>query len=571
MLQELRVENLLLIERAELRLEPGLNVLTGETGAGKTMLAQALELLLGGRARAEIVRPGASEAYVEGAFSIPAREGLLSDASETVRDALERVPEGAQELVLARRVWPDGRSRAYLCGRSATVAELRELGGRLLTFYGQHEHRKLMLATAQLELLDSYCGPEQAALRDRLASTHTSVRELERRATRLREIAGARERELDLLAFELDEIDAAAPSEEEEAALVAERDRLRSLEQLREAAVAGAQAIAPDTGEGVLELLAGPVRGLEAVVALDGALQALHERLLALVYEAQDIGGELRRYALEEDAAPERLEELEQRLERFARLKRKHGGTIGDVLAHAERCRQRLEELERADDSLKRAHAELEVARSELERLAAELSERRRAAAPELSAAVERRLEELALAEAEFSVELKARPEGIGARGADLVEFKIATNPGLTAGPVREIASGGELSRVMLALMGAVLMRSKHEAHTADAREILVFDEVDSGIGGHTARAVGEHLRALARHRQILCITHLPQVASLAERHFRIDKLKSAAAMVARVSQLDGDDVVGELVRMLGAEEQDTAANEHARQLLRAA
>src|SRR5947209_6438472 len=206
MLVELRVENLLLLHRAELRLAPGLNVVTGETGAGKTLLAHALDLLLGGRARSGIVRAGASEAYVEGVFARP---------PTLAPELAERIPEDAEEVVLARRVWPDGRTRAYICGRSATVADLRELGSRLLAFYGQHEHRKLMVAAAQLDVLDSYCGAEQLELRTRVSAAHERVRELAERVAGLRELAGARDRELDLVAFELDEIEAAQPSEEE--------------------------------------------------------------------------------------------------------------------------------------------------------------------------------------------------------------------------------------------------------------------------------------------------------------------------------------------------------------------
>ncbi|MBV9916236.1 MAG: AAA family ATPase, partial [Solirubrobacterales bacterium] len=220
-LHELRVENLLLMERAELRLAAGLNVLTGETGAGKTLLAQALDLLLGGRARSGIVREGASEAWVEGVFALPAEPDRGED---------ERIPTDAQEIVLARRVWPDGRTRAYICGRAATVGDLAQLGSRLLSFYGQHEHRKLMLAGTQLEVLDAYCGSGQRIVRERVAAAHARVRELEAKAQELEGIAGARERELDLLAFELEEIEAAAPSEAEEAELVRERERLRHLE-----------------------------------------------------------------------------------------------------------------------------------------------------------------------------------------------------------------------------------------------------------------------------------------------------------------------------------------------------
>ncbi len=559
MLHELRVENLLLMERAELRLDAGLNVLTGETGAGKTLLAHALDLLLGGRARSGIVRDGAAEAYVEGVFSRPA--GLSSEQ-------FERIPADADEIVLARRVWPDGRTRAYVCGRSATLADIQDLGGRMLSFYGQHEHRKLMLGAAQLEILDAHSGPRQAELRRELAAAYASVRELDQTASTLRTVAGSRDRELDLLKFELDEIEAVSPTEEEAAALTAERERLRHAEALRAAAVGAAEAIAPDGGVGAAELLASAGGALEHAAGIDGELGPLAERMQALRFEAEDLGGELRRYLLAVDGSPGRLEEVEERLALFARLERKHGGSIAEVLAHAQRCRLRRDELEHADVALEQAEAELADARTELDRLAGELSRRRRAAAPELADAVSRRLEELAMPDAQFEVALQARQSGCGPAGADTVEFTLAPNPGLRAGPLREIASGGELSRVMLALLSA----AHADAGADDAgATTLVFDEVDAGIGGHTARAVGQHLRELARGRQILCITHLPQVAALAARHFTIAKDTTATPARTTVTTLDGDSVVGELVRMLGAGEGDRAASRHARELLKAA
>ena len=348
MLHELRVENLLLMDRAELRLAPGLNVLTGETGAGKTLLAHALDLLLGGRARSGIVRDGASEAYVEGVFSRPRSLSL---------EEFERIPADAEEIVLARRVWPDGRTRAYVCGRSATLADLQELGGQLLSFYGQHEHRKLTLGAAQLEILDAHCGEPQAALRSELGSSYERVRSLSERTAALVAAAGARDRELDLLSFELGEIEAVDPTEAEHAALLAERERLRHAETLRAAAAGGAEAIAPDGGSGAAELLAAAATQLEHAATIDAALAPLSERLLALRFEAEDLGAELRSYLEGIEGSPGRLEEVEERLALFARLERKHGGSIADVLGHAARCRERREELEHADVALEEAEA----------------------------------------------------------------------------------------------------------------------------------------------------------------------------------------------------------------------
>jgi DNA repair protein RecN (Recombination protein N) len=566
-LHELRVENLLLLERAEIRLAPGLNVVTGETGAGKTLLAHALDLLLGGKARQGVVRAGAAEAYVEGVFSLP----------DELRDH-ESIPSGAEEIVLARRLWPDGRTRAYVCGRSATVGDLRELGSVLLAFYGQHEHRKLMLATAQLDVLDAHCGAPQLALRGRVAEAYERVRHLTARIGELSELAGARDRELDLLAFELREIEAAAPSDAEAETLALERDRLRHMEALRDAASAAVEALLPEGDGGACQLLAAAGSRLEPAAELDPGLGALAQRLETLRYDAEELARDLRSYLLEigsdgeepGSAGAARLEEVEERLTLFARLERKHGGSVDQVLAHAERCRARIDELKRADVALEEAEAELASARAALEQVAGELSARRSKAAPGLAKAVRSRLAELAMPDARFEIALERRPDGPGPRGSDAVEFTISTNPGLPAGPLREIASGGELSRVMLALLSVAHGVARQRLDGGEG-PLLVFDEVDAGIGGQTARAVGEHLRGLASGRQILCITHLPQVAALASRHFTIAKDGSSRPARTTVTELESGSVVGEIVRMLGAGEGDRAASQHARQLLRQA
>jgi DNA repair protein RecN (Recombination protein N) len=551
-LHELRVENLLLIERAELRLAPGLNVLTGETGAGKTVLAHALDLLLGGKPRSGIVRPGAAEAYVEGVFALP----------DELREQLgERLAEDAEELVLARRVSAEGRTRAYLGGRSATTGDLRDAGAALLSFYGQHEHRKLTLASAQLDILDGFAGPEQADRRAAYAEAYARERAVGERLGALRERAGARDRELDLLEWELAEIERVAPSVEEEAVLEAERGRLRHVEALRGAVAAGAGALDGGEGDGAALALATAAQSLESVAGVDPALDDLAGRARALALEAEDLVHELHRYGEGVDAPPGRLDEVEERLAMLDRLKRKHGGTVGAVLAYAEVCRRRREELTGAEEAIEAAEHELQRVRAELTRTAAGLTTGRRRAADSLAGAVRERLAALAMDGAEFTAGVAPR-DGFGPSGADEVEFLIAPNPGVPAGPLRETASGGELSRVMLALMGVAA-----EAGPGT----LVFDEVDAGIGGQTARAVGEQLRALAADRQVICITHLPQIASLADRHFTIVKDTTGETARTTVTELRRADVVGELVRMLGADREDAAARRHAKELLKAA
>ncbi|GAC1434785.1 MAG: DNA repair protein RecN [Solirubrobacteraceae bacterium] len=547
MLIELRVQNLLLIEEARLELCGSLNVLTGETGAGKTVLAHALDLLLGGRARPGIVRPGASEAYVEGIFELPAG-----------RDYGERLPADAEELVLARRVGADGRTRAYLNGRSLPVGELREIASELLSFYGQHEHRRLMLAAAQLEILDAACGPEQLAERERCRASWVELRTLRGSLAQLHELAGARERELDLLEFELGEIEQAAPDPAEQRALLAERERLRHLEALRGAASAGAAAL-EDDATGASTRAAAAAAALDGAAGVDEALDLLGVRARAIALEAQDLAAELRGYGEGLEGEPGRLEAVEERLSVLARLERKHGGTLDAVLAHAERCRSRRAELTGAEVALEQVQSELAAAEARLERSCTRLREARLAAAPALSLDVGRRLAGLAMADAAFAIDVVAGEPGPS--GADSIQFRIAPNPGVPSAPLRDIASGGELSRVMLALLGAA-----NEGSGAT----LVFDEIDAGIGGHTARAVGEQLRGLAGARQVLCITHLPQVASCAERHFTIAKDTATEPARTTVSRLMGGEVVGELVRMLGADAEDAAARRHARDLLAA-
>ena len=565
MLQELNVENLLLIERAQLRLAPGLNVLTGETGAGKTVLAHALDLLLGGRAGgagSSLVRPGAPEAYVEGVFDLP----------DTLPPELaERLPDGAQEIVLARRLGADGRTRAYLNGRSATVAELRELGSCLVSFYGQHEHRKLTLAGAQLEILDAGCGPDHALRLRACAKTFAETRRLATELEELHELSAARERELDLLEHELAEIDATGLEEHEHEDLLAARARLGRLDALRLAAGAAADALAPEDGAASLggsQLIAAGAAGLDALAGVDRSLDELGERLRALAIESQDLAAELRGYCERIAGEDGTLDAVEERLASIERLVRKHGGTLAAVLDHAASARARRDELNGAEVAFVEATARLDEAQAALAGHVASLREAREQQAPRLESAVREQLAALAMAEATFAVSLEPREPG--PTGGDAVEFLIAPNPGVPAGPLREIGSGGELSRVMLALITACV-GGAGAANASSMETTLVFDEVDAGIGGHTARAVGERLRDLAERRQVLCITHLPQIASLGARHFSIVKDTSAEPARTSVMQLAEPDVVSELVRMLGADAEDSTARRHARGLRKAA
>jgi DNA repair protein RecN (Recombination protein N) len=561
MLRELRIENLLLIERAELRFGPGLNAITGETGAGKTVLAHSLDLLMGGRPRSGVVRPGADEAWVEGTFEVPA--GLLEDPD--LGELAERLPRG-EEVALARRVSVgSGRSSAFIAGRSASAADLRLLGSRLLSFYGQHEHRKLTLTAAQGEILDGFAGGEHLDLRAAYRAAHSEVVALARERDELVAREGARERDIDLLRFELGEIEEIGIDDGEREALEVERDRLRNAESLREGAGAALVAIAGGTegeGDGATGLLAEAGGALARNGSVDPALEALSERAMAVDVELSDLAHELRSYLGEIEVQPGRLEEVEARLAAIERLLRKHGGSVEAVLDHAEHCRTELELLERAserDGELAAALIETEGRRA---KLGEELSRSRAKAAPKLEKQVAAELAELAMDGARLEVVLAPVSDGFGPSGRETIELRVATNPGMPIAALSDAASGGELSRVMLALSGL---------GPAGKVETLVFDEIDAGVGGKVAKRVGERLRGLGEGRQVVCITHLAQVASLASTHFRVEKEASGSATVARVEAVSGDEQLAEIVRMLGADRDDEAASRHARELLTAA
>jgi len=560
MLRELRIENLLLIERAELRLGEGLNAITGETGAGKTVLAHSLDLLMGGKAKAQIVRPGAPEAWVEGVFDLP--EGLLDEPE--FAELAERLPEGAEEVVLGRRVSAGGRTSAFVAGRAATAADLKLLGGRLLAFFGQHEHRRLTISSAQLEILDGFAGPEHLELRREYREAHRECARLAAELTELREREGSRERDLDLYRYELSEIEAVAPVPEEREQIAAERERLRHAEGLREAAGAayGGLAGAEADGGGAAAAIAEAESALQGAAGLDQGLDAIAERVAAIGVELGDVASELRDYREGVEADPGGLLAIEERLEAIDRLERKHGGSVESVLAHAERCRVEIAQLEGAGERSAEAEAALAAAEAQRAELGEKLSAGREAAARPLEERVAAELEQLAMAGASLEVVLEPHPEGYGASGRETVELRVAPNPGIEAAPLRDAASGGELSRVMLALSGL---------GQGGSAATMVFDEIDAGIGGNTARVVGERLRALAGERQVICITHLPQVASLADTHFRLEKDVSGAEASASVERLEGEGVVSEIRRMLGGESSDKAATRHARELLKAA
>ena len=540
MLEELVVENLVLVRSARLALHPGLNVLTGETGAGKTILAEAVGLLLGGRADAALVGPARAEAYVEATFS----------DVDLPEELAELAPEDAEGVVVARRVGREGRSRALLYGRSCTREDLERIGQSLIEMVSQHEARRLVRPAVQLDLLDASAGEALAARRGEMAAAWRALGAA-RRALAEAETGAAGEQtrlvELQALVDAVAEVDPQAGEEDE---LTRERDRLRHLDVLLEAARAAADWLNPDEGPGAVAQAGEAARALDRVRDHDAALAGPADELTRIAEELRDTATELRSYLTALDADPAVLDRVEGRLEQLADLRRRFGAeSAADLRPRAAEAAQQLADRERAGERVARAAAEVAGAEATADRLAAALRKGRDKVAARFARGVERHLADMGMEGARLDVALAEAP--LGPRGRDAVELRLAANPGLPAGPLGSVASGGELSRIALAVRLA--------ARDSQATEMLVFDEVDAGIGGRTARVLTEKLRELAATAQVLCITHLPQIAAAADRHFLVEKTRSGTSE-AHVAQLDADEALEELVRMLGADAGDADA-----------
>ena len=562
MLRELRIENLLLIERAELRLGEGLNAITGETGAGKTVLAHSLDLLMGGKAKAQIVRPGAEEAWVEGVFDLPA--GLLEEPE--MAELAERLPEGAEEVVLGRRVSAGGRTSAFVAGRAATAADLKLLGGRLLAFFGQHEHRKLTISSAQLEILDGFAGAEHLELRRRYREAHRECGRLAAELAELREREGSRERDLDLYRYELSEIEEVAPDPEERAELGGASASACATPRAcarRRPAPTPAWPGPRRTAAARRRRWPRPKSLLQGAAGLDSGLDAIAERVAALAVELGDVGSELRDYAEGIEADPGGLLAIEERLEAIDRLERKHGGSVESVLAHAERCRAEIARLEGAEVR----GAEAEAALAEAERAARSWASGSAPGAPTAAGPLEERvaaeLERLSMAGATLEVVLEPHPDGFGASGP---------RDGRAAGRAEPRHRGGAAARRRLrrrALAGdagAERARRGGERRHARLRRDRRRDRRQHGAG-RRASGCGRSARAARSSASPTCRRSPRSPTSTSGSR----RTSPAGRPLATVERLDGEGVVEEIRRMLGGESSDEAATKHARELLAAA
>ncbi|MGH2774663.1 MAG: DNA repair protein RecN [Actinomycetota bacterium] len=572
MLRELVVEGLGVIERAELELHSGCSTLTGETGAGKTLMVAALGLLLGGRSDRALVRQGAAEGLVEGRFVVPAGHSALDLL--VAHGIIEAdLAESEAEVVLTRSITADGKGgRARINGRLVTIAALGSVGAQLVEIAGQHEAQGVGAPARQRALLDAFAGA--SALAAELASTVRASNRVRGELEALLSNERERERELDLLRYETSEIEKAELQGGEFQRLTKDADRLEHAESI---ATALGRAIDALNGErGAAETIDSAHRDVSAAAKRDPALEELAGRLEATSLEIADIAGDLTRSVVAPD--PQALEETRARLDVIARLMRKYGedrdsndaapqGPEAGVLGYLARARNRVDELENAESSLGELRSRHEALVTRTRHLARELGVVRREAGPRLERHMEEMLDDLALAGARFEVGLTERELFEG--GSESVEFRVAANPGEAARPVAKVASGGELSRIALALH----LLTSREAGTEGSARTMIFDEVDAGVGGLAAQSVGRALADLARASgaQVLLVTHLPQVAAFADSHYRVLKEAVDERATALVEQVQGAERVDELSRMLAGMPESQRAREHAKELLETA
>ncbi len=565
MLLNLRIENFALIDELEIDFGPGLIALTGETGAGKSIIVDALNAALGERVTSETIRGGADRAKVEATFD-------LADAP-AARGAAERVEIDVEDdRVELSRTIASGRSYYRICGESSTMTDVREIGEHLADIHGQHEHQSLIHESSHRGFLDAFGGADHLELLERYAQTWGELREARQRRERLATDERTRAQRLDLLRYQVQEIDEAGLAPDEDEQLAAERGRLVHYEKLRDGLLEAWDALEGDGAPGAIEQLRLARHTAEELSEIDDELGPAATALVDAVEQAEDAARAMRRYleAMQED--PERIDEVEARLNTIGGLKRKYGDTVREILQHREQAQAEIEELEGAEQSAAELEDRIKALDEEAGRRAEELSRSRRELARELSERVEEELQPLGMDRARFEVAVEADadedglPDAEGRRwaadsgGIDRVRFMLSANPGEPLKPLSSVGSGGELSRVMLVFKSICAAGSDVPT--------IVFDEVDANIGGRTALAVAEKLVQVSSWAQVLCITHLPQIACHADTQLSVSKSVEGDRTFVSLCELTGDERVSEIARMMGQSDTATAARENAGQML---
>lgn len=556
MLHELDIDSYAVADRLRVRFGAGLNLLTGETGSGKSIVVDSLALLFGTRSSSGVVRSGSRRARVSGIFEAP------PDTTTRARLASSGVEVAGGELIVERQILDSGKSRAYVNGAPVTLALLRDLAPHLGDIHGQHEQQTLLSPTLQLSMLDAFAGAQAEA--EALDGVYSRWRASESALERLKGNEQERLQRVDLLRYQAREIREAALQPEEDEELSRERERLAHMERLQQGGFE-AYGVLYDAGASASAQLKAAAQSLDAMGPFDERFERFSAALQDARSTVDDVAFELRSHLETLEAQPDRQEIVEERLALLEKLKRKYGPSLSEVLAFGARIEDELAALEGSDADVERLECELHEAAMEYERLSQHLSRKRRSAAETLAARTECELRHLALDKARFEVEMETLSTWT-ASGVDRVALQFSANPGQPPRPLGQVASGGELSRVALALKTCLQA-------TADAgayRRTLVFDEIDSGVGGGVAEAIGRRLKQLAAGSQLLCVTHLPQIACFADAHFHVNKSEVDERTSATVHELSGTERVQELARMLSGAEITDAALANARQLLHA-
>lgn len=569
MIEELYIRNVALIDELRLEFSPGLNIFTGETGTGKSVILNAVGLALGERRVSEVVSPGKGHAKVQIAVNLPAVHPVWHYLGES---GFANVLDSQDGLLISRQISESGRNRCYLNEQMVNLTLLQEIGNLLVDIHGQHEHQSLFRAETHMNLLDAFGKLE--GLRLKVSETYDEIHTLRGRLTnvsrKLREAA----REKELLEFQLDELEKAQLQEDEEERLINERNLLNNAEtRFESASLAYDQLYGGNPSDAsILDNLKGINRTISKLSQMDGNLVELNARLESAVYELEDISYQIRDYRDTVEFNSHRLTEVEERLDLIQRLKRKYGNSIAEILDYHAHVNHSLKELNLGSEHIEELENQIQIAIARGQELAVELSEKRKETATQLESLIEMQLQTLGMEKAIFQILVQPveSPNGIlqingkqyelKSHGMDDIEFLIAPNVGSEPKPLAKIASGGEISRVMLALK-TVLAR-------IDSIPSMIYDEIDVGIGGHTADIVGQKLEELARLRQVICITHLPQIARLANRHFRVEKHVKDNQTTISAKQLTSDERVEEIARMHGGELTETTLV-RARELLK--
>ena len=551
MIVELTVENLAIIDLAQVTLGPGFTVLTGETGAGKSLMIDAIELALGERAATELVRAGAAKATVNVVIDVsdaPAVRAQCDELGIAIEDNL---------LYIQREVLAEGRSTCRVGGRMTPVAGLKALGKSLVDLHGQHDHQALLDPEGHVVYLDAWIGEPASLLRQAVAEAFGAAEGARRALADLRKGLRDREQRVDLLKFQVNDIESVDPQPGETEALETQLSRLKNSERLAESSLGALNTLAEQEGCAI-DLLGDAVKSLEGIVRYDASLEAVMKPLQEALYALEDGTHSLREYTESLDADPAILDEVQSRLDALRRLRRKYGEDEAAVLAHLASAQEELLLLEDAEASEESLLAATAKADKELNRVAGELTKIRKEKATEFGALVETQLQDLAMARAKFAVDIQPRPADV--HGADAIEFIFSANAGEPMRPLAKIASGGEISRVMLAMKTALAGRA--------GVPTLIFDEVDAGLGGRAAATMARKLEELAGHYQLVVISHLPQIAARATTHYRIEKGETNGRVVTRVVRLGDQERVEEIARMLAGETLTEASLANAREML---